>query len=1074
MVRKHIGRDFSDHQRNTSRPEDEFYKVEIFSFDHDLSKVYYASLNNIQTSNAKTKGWKAWTTYVTATENQSFNVAVNYFVEVKGEYRVDIIYETYTNDNLTGSFNGKDLQFEGAINHLKRKVLFVNLNEGNFDLNVEIPYNVYLYGIIIRKIKEYTGDSLSTFGTNLLLEKVDYNSSSQINPSEISFEIGYDTALEYWQSQSGFYMDYNDEVNVYLKGQGDKLETRIFGGYLSSILPDSNRTILNISCADRLIDGQNRYILTQMRLLGGSTLPLENEYTSDMDINFNTYGEALKYLCKCMELTLNNNIGDNNLVTGETAKIGFNVEFGKNKQIKKVTTKNSTAKVSKNFITLRNKPSAAKKQEFQLYVGKNNVKYPVEITNYNNFTVVYGLGDPETSYDEKTTETVDTVGAGSQKFNKCGVSADGKYLMAIGLPSAGKDSVSGWTKTVFERKCPMPNCGSTNLIWDIWYNGHSDCLGHGGEGGSDEGHIFCKACDADFSVQGWEHINGSNKHLKKVSSTVKSSKAEAQKLKSGKMEAVAKTGVSLSADDIFKAISDYAFKHFKYRLRGNTYSTASEMEKHGVGDCWAFSEWIYKQLKQYKVNCKVVQYHTSESNQHRSVLYQAKGGKYVDFPYREYGWGDKYDNMLNNTSGSKNPDSTPFKYTSGGSIEQATSKSGSKTETTTVHVTKGYSRDKVLQGYFAVEFSYKDKNDTSKPSFKDKTQTVYVGFTQKAASTYSYSGFSPIWINNSVKRISIDLLHFIKTSVIFESENGEKRYFLHNIKFITPVNKVVDTERSNHEKKTIYKVEDWYTYDKSTHDNSSCKMDLYSINFNNQTLINPTDLDSCGKNITTLFSDILTASKYTASKIYAKHRCDDIVNFSVDNQTEPKFVAHEGDDNNILEIGGISFTPRSKLFNNSAVVFKNKQDKYRYVESRFPESVFKYGEQTSLITSTEKIGSKEAYYLALTNPNYNPEETFDFTVTVPYFVNLQVGDLVQVIANANKLNTIKTISSVKYECSNGQIPKIQTQFSVGELPIDLQIRKELQEIRKMAKKETTSFSGTAEPITDDEIYEWDN
>lgn len=1078
MVKQHIKRDFSDHRKNKHRPIDEFYRVEIISFDHDLTREYYTTDGSITSTNTKKKAWKGWTTFMSDNKDKSFTISCEYFAEVKGEYRIDVVYETFSNFDFAGTFMGQNMIYEGATNHLKRKTIFKEFDVGNVVIDAELPNNVYFYGLIVRKTREYVGDSLDSFGTNMMLEKVNTSSSSQINPIEMSFEIAYDTRFEYLGSPTGLYMDYNDEVNVYLTGEEDKEEKQIFGGYLSSILPDDDRTVLNISCADRMVDGQNRYILTRMRLLGGSTLPTEDAYSTPMDINFDTYGGALKYLCECIEISLNNNIGKNDLVTGETAKKGFNINFGKNKKgsnkkIEKVTTKNSTAVASKNFITLRNKPEASSKQEIILYVAKDHTSSPHEITDYNNFTIVYGLGNPETSHDEKTTEKVANVGAGSQKFSKCGVSADGKYLMAIGLPSAGKDSVSGWTKTVFERKCPMPNCGSTNLIWDWNWGSYSDCLGHGGEGGSAEGHIFCKGCDADFSVQGWEHINGSSKHMKKVSSTVKSSREEAQKLKNGKMSAVPKTGASVSADDIFKAISDYAFKHFKYKLTGDTYQTASDLEKHGKGDCWAFSDWIFKKLKEYKVNCKVVQYHTNESDAHRSVLYQAKSGKYVDFPYREYGWGTKYNNMLNNTAKSKSPDRTVSKYTAGGSIEQATSKSGTSTQTSTVHVTEGYSRDKPLQGYFAVEFSTKDFNDTSKPSFKDKTSTVYVGFTQKAASRNAFSGFTPIWINNSTKQITVDLLGFIRGSSV-DSITNKKRYFLHSIRFIAPVNKVIDTDRSNHEGKIVYKVEDWYTYDKSTHDNSSCKMDLYSINFNNSTLINPTDLDSCGKNIVSLMTDILTASKYTASKIFAKHRCDDIINFAVDNQTEPKFVAHEGDRNNILDITGISFTPRNKLFNNSSVVFKDETDKYRYVESRYPSSVLNYQEQTSLITSNEKIGSKEAYYLALNNSNYNPIETFDFTIVLPYFVNLQVGDLVQVIANSKKLNTIKTVSSVKYDCDYTQIPKIQTEISLGELPVDLQVQEELREIRKMAKKETTSFSGTAMPIEDTEVYEWDN
>ena len=1070
MVRKHNPRDYSSHRYDIKRPYDEFYKVEMFSYDHQYTKFYTVQEANTTGENFKLMSWKSWSVYASNDEKQNYKINCDYFVEKFGEYRIDLLYETSetTKTPLTGDFNGEDITFDGIIHELKRKTFFNTYDEGNTTLSFSLPKNVYFIGVIIRKIVEYVGDSLDSAGTNLLLMGVDYSTDSQINPKEVSFKIAYDNNFENILSQSGFYMDYNDEVNVYLKKDGENDEIRIFGGYLSSILPNDSKTELTISCADRMIDGQNNYILTRMRLLGGTKTPDEDVvYSTDMDQDFDTYGAALKYLCNCMETTLNHNIDKNDLVTNETAQKGFNIEYGKDKTIKKLTTKNCKAAFAKTFVTIRNDASAAKKQEIILYNAKDHVtEVPPNITNYSNFGIVYGLGDPKTEHDEKsiTTSSDGSGKAGNQKFSKCGVSADGKYIMAIGLPSASKDSHSGWTKTIFERKCP--HCGSTNLVWDIFYGegGYAPCRG-GNEGGGVEGHIFCKGCDADYSCQGWEHYSWSGYHLKKVSATVASSKSEAQQLRNSNVVATPGSSVKVTSDEIFKAITKKAFK-YSYKLYGNTYSNAAGLKKHGYGDCWAFSEFIFDELKSYKVNCRVVQYVTSMSDAHRSVQYKDKNNNWADFPYREYGWGSRYNNMLNNTGGSRNPSSVPFKYTGGGNIAHATSGSGSSTETTTVKVTNGYDRDKPIQGYFEVTVS-------TEPSLKAKTETVQVGFTIKPGTSNSYTGFSPVWINNSVKQININLLKFIKES-IYSDFDDKNEYYLHTIKFVAPINKSIDAEKTLKQKKTVYKIEDWYTNDKSTKDNSSCKMDLYSINFNNYTLINPTDMESCGKSINTLFGEIVSASKYTAKLIYGKHRKDDSIDFSVDNRTDPSFIAQEGDENNILKMSGISFTPRSNLFNNSTVVFKNNTQKYKYVDTRDVSSILKYGEQTTLITSTDTIGSKEAYFNAMNNANYNPSETFNFSITLPFFVDITVGELVKVISNNQHLNTVKEVKSVKYDCNNNQIPKVQTELGLGELPDDLQIKKELREIRASAKKETTNFSGTAEPILDEMVYEWDN
>ena len=1072
MVKKHNPREHSAHKRSTKRPENEYWRVEITSFEHDLTKAFYPSANNINlVTNVGVKSFRSMTAYISADTKQSFTISCDYTVQLSGEHRIDIFYEVFDSADkpLSGKFKGETVKFDGTLQHLKRKTFFVNYSKGKKTLTFKLPKNVYFYGVIVRKTKQFVGDAVNGVGTNITVTETDFSSSSQINPSEINFVIKYDNALEYSDSPTGLYIDYNDEVNVYLKNDMQLEEKQIFGGYLSTILPNDKHTELNVSCADRMIDGQNRYILSQISILGGTKNKSEKEFDSTMDINFDKYGQALKYLCNSMETTLKNDIADNNLVTGETAKKGFNIEFGKNKQIKKISCKNGAVAFSKNFATLRNSSSATNKQSFILYNGKDHTNKPVEITNYTNFGLVYGLGKAKTEHDEKTTETVSTGTAttGTQSFNKCGVSKDGKYIMAIGLPSASGDiaKVGGikWKKRMYKNECPYcksRGMASNKLVFDIFYGdstygaGRSSCNNNRYEsGGGVEGHIFCRTCDSDYSIITGKRHGGVGGNLTPVSALQDSSKSEAQKLKAGNYTGEV-TGESLSADDIFDAIWKLAKKKkLKYKLYGTTYQTAEDLERHGIGDCWAFSDWIFKQLKGYKVNCRIVQYATAEApnGTHRTVQYKNSKNQWADYPYRSHGW----HNYLYNTSGSKHPNAIIKKYTAGGKISDAKSGSSTKTQTTTVKVSDGYDRDKPLQGYFAVTVS-------TVQSFKADTRTYYVGFTQKAGSTYSITGFNPIWINETVKQINVDLLKFIKAV-----QGKDNRYFLHSIKFIAPVNKVQESDGK-------WKVEDWYTNDKSTKDNASCKMDLYSINFNDATLINPTDLESCGKSINSLFSDLLGTAKYTAHMVYGKHRCDDTLKFSVDNKTEPSFTAHEGDDNNILEISGISYTPRSNLFNRAITVFKTNKNKYKYVDTTDVESIFKYGEQTTLTTSSEVMGSKEAYYNAINNENYNPNETFNFSITLPFFVDTYVGDIVKVIANSRKLNTIKTVASVKYKVDNHKIPKIQTELGLGELPADLQIRKELREIRAMAKKESTYFTKSAEPVLDENVYEWDN
>lgn len=127
-------------------------------------------------------------------------------------------------------------------------------------------------------------------------------------------------------------------------------------------------------------------------------------------------------------------------------------------------------------------------------------------------------------------------------YSKYGVSPDGKYLMAVGRPSAtGELAKYGYKyyKTVFVRKCPF--CGSKELYWNIFWNGNE--YGSWGKNpavgrqksGSAEGEITCKKCDADFSIFGKDKATTARKNLKVYKKPVKVNKSDAYTLKKGKM-----------------------------------------------------------------------------------------------------------------------------------------------------------------------------------------------------------------------------------------------------------------------------------------------------------------------------------------------------------------------------------------------------------------------------------------------------------------------------------------------------------------------------------------------------------
>ena len=101
------------------------------------------------------------------------------------------------------------------------------------------------------------------------------------------------------------------------------------------------------------------------------------------------------------------------------------------------------------------------------------------------------------------------------------------------------------------------------------------------------------------------------------------------------------------------------------------------------------------------------------------------------------------------------------------------------------------------------------------------------------------------------------------------------------------------------------------------------------------------------------------------------------------------------------------------------------------------------------------------------------EQTYSYTITVGNYPDLKLGDLVKVVANARKLSTIKELKSMKISFDSSKIPRIRTELGLDELAPDVQLKQNIRNLRKSAKTDTTSFSSSAIPVTDESTYVWD-
>lgn len=1111
MVKKYITRDYTAFRKNNDYPH-EYYKIEIFSYDHDHTIIYAPTKNNILgdnikpkninidqiVHNVKTNNFGAWTVMESENGTHRFSIDCKYIATNNSEYRIDIAYINKDEKDFTGFLNvfdntgeiiNEEYLFDGEKHVLKRLTLFKKLPANEYIFRFRLPYNCYFLGATIRKIITYIGDNIDSPETNIALQNVHLDHQNMIEPQTGSIKIAYDPELEYTNSigDEQFYIQYMDEVNIYSKTKDNDLK-QIFGGYVQNLSYDKDRTQITINIADTLIIGQKKYILNNMVLLGGEKE--STDYDSELYRSFEKYGEAIKYLCDIMEITLKNNINENYLVNGEQYNTGLAVTYGKSGTIKEFAVDGMTYSVGGTYIMLRNKSEGMNFQSAYVFNTHDQGIDPIEITNFPHFYLTYGLGDPKSEITPTGTTgggVVVNKDTGLRDNSGASVAKDRHIVI-------DSDDIDGPGGGDYERIVEMANrlreLGYTNVeITSVWSGSHysdffnmSDhstlicifggmCAGTLWEQGTDtfQNHMrehdkqiidafvmpnyrrdpnihldnltyLGRADDDDFSTieglaypgayltnHGVNYIYGDN------------GTELAENLDGGSV--TAPTYVN-PGDELFQRISDEAF-HYDYDL-DNGGSSYDDLIKIGRGDCWAFSEFIFNRLSEAGVSCRIMEYSTSMSPAHRSVQYRDGNGQWINFPYREFGWGNRYDNMLNDTDAV----STGFVSANfdGNGINVSRGSGGTSAPKQSI----GYDKSKPFMFY--LDFVWSDDVN------HDERHCV-ISASALATHPDAIGRIKPIWMNNSVKQSTINLKELLMD--LNDDHDGDRKYFIHRISIKTPPS----PEGS------------WWKSDEHLIDDSSCKMDLYGLGFNDGTIINPTDLSSCGKTINTILKDLITKSGYICSIEYSKHRCDDILNLFVDNNDEPVLTATEGDENNILDWTNISYNPVGNLFNSSIYVYKENQPLghyYRFVTTKNIDSVLEFMEQCTLVTSSETMVSREAYFHARHNEKFKSKENYSYTIVIPFIHDLDLNDLVKIIANDHKLNDVKRVKSIQYDLSNDQVPATRMTIGLDEVAPELESKRIMRELRETAKNESTIFSGGAKIVQDKNTYQWED
>ena len=447
---RHVKRNFNANKTNRIRYDEDDFTCQIFRFDKTSEKHYTPSNNTIEAVfNGEKVNWNGMSCYRSVNEKQ-MTIRLKYNAKVASpNYRLELLFanshkQTPTstpkdslNANATVKVNGKTLTNSmamlGTDVNFSRNYQYCTLNQGENVIEYVLSSNTFFVGLAIKKFEVWEAKRHNNRNDDLTLIKasVEHTKDFQINTMtcEFMYYHGLDELLEPTDpnaNRSGLIFDYRDEINLYIKDTEGGTQ-QVFGGYISTAEVNEDLTVLTLECADRLIDLDRRYCLSEITINEYATD--ENmDYNSYVDLqkNYNNYSDPLKFLLNNNEIYLNSNIkiGDS-LVD----RITRNLATYREKGYTKLTKSNMLAQVNKGSITLRNGADTLKKQSVVIYDDTVN-NDTVLLNSYPNLYLHYGLGIEK--WEEKVEESRTVTVQGSTQANSTWVARANKITSATG------------------------------------------------------------------------------------------------------------------------------------------------------------------------------------------------------------------------------------------------------------------------------------------------------------------------------------------------------------------------------------------------------------------------------------------------------------------------------------------------------------------------------------------------------------------------------------------------------------------------------------------------------------------
>lgn len=439
-LNKHITRDFNANHTNRIRYDDDKFRIEIFKYDKTKEQIYTLNNGSISpSSNTVTAWFDGMSCYKSKDKNKNMVLKFIYKSDKPSDnFRLECLYSnTYykgtdlkkdpkSTSNVAGAkitINGEEIKtnISDWINNdanYSRHYAYVSLEEGDNEIVYSFNPNMVFFALAVKKYDIWSASriknqNISNDKLNLISADVSHTNVFGISTMKCDFMYyhGLDEKLEPTNvnaNRSGFVFDYRDEINLYVYNTNN-IEEQVFGGYISTCTVNDDLTVLSLECADRMIDLDRRYCLSEIDLKGH--IANKNlDYINALDFykNYKNYSDAINFLLLNAEIPFKNNIKlGKSIVKRNEHKLAT---YGKS-SYKPKNPKNMNFTSEKNYVTLRNGADRLKPQSIVIYDAGNK---KICLNDYPNLFINYGLGKEEKQKTVKQTETV-TINKGVSK-----------------------------------------------------------------------------------------------------------------------------------------------------------------------------------------------------------------------------------------------------------------------------------------------------------------------------------------------------------------------------------------------------------------------------------------------------------------------------------------------------------------------------------------------------------------------------------------------------------------------------------------------------------------------------------